>query len=264
MIVDAHLHWYPGQPEYCPEELVSSGVIDAAWVLSANAIIYGQASDEQVIELCRKYPDFYVPFGYLDFDEAPPERIDYLYEQGCVGLKAIWPGKAYDAPACFPYYERAEALAMPCVFHVGGSPYWGPDKVRIDPAKRELSKYMMPITIDAVAKTFPSLTIVMAHLGGGLHSYDMANYIAHGHPNVYLDLSASGEDAVKEALRRAGPRKILFGSDGKYGDAVEKAQFWQSFLRDYRDDEVSQLIMGGNAARIVDEARSRQKRKDQV
>jgi len=279
MIIDAHLHWYLNSPEYNPEDLVESSVIRGGWMLSANAIVRGQASDEQIIALCREYPDFFVPFGYLDLDESGPERVDWLCDQGCVGLKAIFPGKAYDDPACFPYYERAQARGMPIVFHVGGSPYYGPDKVTVDPAKRELSKYMMVITIDTVAKTFPDLTIVMAHMGAE-HDSALANYLTSGHPNVYMDLSATGEESVKKGIKSAGPEKILFGSDAPYGNAVTQAQSWLAFFhyhetheKAYRDlvgegwhgihglsDEPRRLVMGENAARIVAEANARQNR----
>ena len=263
MIIDSHLHWYPDDSDYCPEDLVNSGVVDGAWMLSANAIVYGQASDEDIIQLCAKYPDFFVPFGYLDFDEAGPERIDWLYEQGCIGLKAIWPGKAYDDPAYFRHYEKAEKLGMPILFHVGGSPYWGPEKVRIDPAKREWSKYMMPITLDGVAKTFPDLPIIMAHLGGGPHTYEMANYIAWGHDNIYLELSVSQPENVRESLRRLGAKKILFGTDGKYQDSIVRARFWEGFFTyavgTSGDTEACKLIMGENAARIIAEARAKRR-----
>ena len=269
MIIDSHLHWFPGNLDYlpgrdCPEHLVNSGVLDGAWMLSENVSIYGEATDEQIIELCAKYPDFFVAFGYLDFDEAPPARIDYLYEQGCIGLKAIWPGKPYDDPAHFPYYEKAEKLGMPCYFHVGGSPYWGPEKTRIDAATRQLSKHMMPITLDAVAKTFPNLPIIIAHMGGGPHGYDLAIYIAWGHGNVYLDLStAQGDlDKVREALRKVGAKKILFGSDGPHRDSIVRARFWEGFFKYVvGDEEACRLIMGENAARIIAEAKA--KRKDQ-
>lgn len=275
MIVDAHLHWQPDHPEDRFLDLVEQGVINAGWVLSCNGIIYEQGTDEQVIEVCKRYPDVLLPFGYLDVDEAGPERVDWLFEQGCVGLKAIWPGKAYDDPACFPYYERATELGMPILFHVGGSPYWGPGRVRIDPATRELSKYMMPITIDAVAKTFPELTIIMAHMGGGAHSVELAAYIAHGHPNVYMDLSAAPHDVVVRGFRTPGITKVLFGSDAtKYDSCFETVRIWDSFFKYYQarekecrvmlgdgqfkmygcSDEPRRLVMGGNAERLMAQA----------
>lgn len=279
MIIDAHLHWYPEHPDYNADVLLTSGLIDGAWILSVNTVVCGMANDEQVIELCHNYPDRLVPFGYLDLDEAPPERVDWLCDQGCVGLKAVFPGKAYDDPACFPYYERAQARGMPILFHVGGSPYHGADFVTIDPAKRELSKYMAVLTMDAVAKTFPDLTIIMAHMGAE-HDSKLAAYITRGHPNVYMDLSASREDTVKAAVKGVGPGKILFGTDGDVENAFSKARAWQAFFdyhetheKAYRElvgegwfrthgfsDEPRRLVMGENAARIVAEAKAKQGR----
>ena len=278
MTIDAHLHWIPGRPDNNPEDLINSGKIKSGWILSVHDLATGFAKDEEIIELCQKYPDFLIPFGYLDFDEASPERIDFLYKEGCIGLKAIWPEKAYDDPEHFPYYEKANNLGMPIVFHVGGAPYWPPERTRV-PGKRQYSKNMTAMTIDAVAKTFPELTIIMAHMGGG--DFDpWANQVAHGNPNVHMDLSAVDEETVKKAVKRVGAHKILFGSDGETLNGIAKAESWICFFKYYERSEKSmkellgegqfkmyqenidkprKLIMGENAERIIEKACAKRK-----
>lgn len=286
MIIDCHQHYCPperrrqaleqghtiiaGRYDSEPPDLVNSGVITGAWILSVNTTVYGLCTDEEMLALCRQYPDFFVPFGYLDFDEAGPERIDYLFKAGCVGLKAIFPGKAYDDPAFFPHYERAQHYGMPVLYHLGGSPYHGKEYTRLDPAKRELSKYMHVMTIDAVAKTFPALPLVLGHLGGLPCDFELALYITTGNPNVYLELSCNETqlENVKRAARQTNSQgqfggKLLFGTDSPWKEVVGKARFWEGFFtyvcpKPGGGPEVARRIMGENAARIIAEARAKQ------
>ncbi|GEM_PF-1416880 len=295
-VIDAHLHLYPGKEGFDPEALVNSSVVHGAWMLSANGIVQGQATDEDVVELGRRYPDFFVPFGYLDFDEAGPDRIDRLFDMGCVGLKAIFPGKAYDDPELLPWYERAAAHHMPILFHVGGASYWRPASatdpgvpmrsaggamMTIPCGPRGYIKNMDPLCIDAVAKTFPDLPLIMAHLGGTACFYDMARNVCHCNPNVYMDCSAAPKDEMLRGIRHgAGPEQILFGSDGSYPNSVRRAQekiacfrYLETHDREAREaygpglhekyrgtDAIRRMVMGTNAQRIVDQARARQAR----
>jgi hypothetical protein len=78
--------------------------------------------------------------------------------------------------------------------------------------------------------------------------YQLARY-----PNVYGDTSAVRRfDYIVEAIRRAGPRKLLFGSDGPWihpGAELHKIQL----LGLPKDQEA--LVLGGNALRLLRQAR---------
>ena len=69
------------------------------------------------------------------------------------------------------------------------------------------------------------------------------------HPNVFADTSGVRRfDYLVEAVRRAGPRKILFGSDGPWlhpGLELHKIRL----LGLPPADEA--LLLGGNAQRII-------------
>src|SRR5262249_56126087 len=69
------------------------------------------------------------------------------------------------------------------------------------------------------------------------------------HPNVYGDTSGVRRfDYIVQAVKRAGPHKIIFGSDGPWlhpGVEIEKIRL----LGLPRQEE--DLILGGNAARLL-------------
>lgn len=50
------------------------------------------------------------------------QEVNYYYEQGFKGLKAINPLVAYDDPSCYCIYARAEDFSMPILFHTGCGP----------------------------------------------------------------------------------------------------------------------------------------------
>ena len=275
-IVDAHQHLLIGkehEASYDPELLMNSGVVNQSWLLSANGFTGGHATDEEVLALCRRHPDAFLPFGYLDFRKGP-QRIEYLRGAGCVGLKAIWPEEPYDAKRYFPLYECAEALRMPILFHVGGAYYEPPCRPRTADSsvlspEQLYGRNMMPIHMDAIAKSFPKLVIIMAHLGGDAAHFQEAALVCNGHAGMkgrammYLDLSSElsyyGLPSLvkaKEVIDYVGPGRILYGSDAYYPYAVEVARFWLFFLQKVmrmREQDVAR-IMGGNADEIVREA----------
>lgn len=265
MIVDAHSHLiWPNEPDTDPDVLdpqllIDSAVIDKAWVLSTGHTIRHQFADqdEEILKLAKKFPGVVIPFAYLDFDKAP-ESIDRFHEGGFAGLKAIFPTKPYDDESFFPYYEKAEKHRMPILFHVGGAPYWDPRLLGV-PLERLASKNMLIQTLDLVAKVFPKLVIVCAHMGGS-HSYEFALYFAKGHPNVYLDIACSilrdEPDKMKEVLDRVPAEKILFGSDSRGDMPIKKALHWKYYFETRRRAEagVGEKVLGLNAERILTES----------
>jgi predicted TIM-barrel fold metal-dependent hydrolase len=88
-------------------------------------------------------------------------------------------------------------------------------------------RYRLPMLVDVVrrvgvvdmlASQYPDVNFIIPHLGG--FSDDWAVHMQlidqlQRYPNVYADTSGVRYwDALVAAVRRAGPHKILFGSDG--------------------------------------------------
>ncbi|MDY7010012.1 MAG: amidohydrolase family protein [Planctomycetota bacterium] len=275
-IVDTHLHNFTAREkadDWDPRTLLEGGVINKAWLLSLGGVLEGTATDDEVIALARQYPDLFVPFGYLDFRRGV-ERIDWLYEQGCIGLKAIWPAKPYDSKEYFPYYERAETLHMPILFHVGGG-YYFPTRGRKRSEsflnmelEHSFGRNMLPIHMDAIAKSFPDLVIIMAHMGGNVHYFEQAAWICYGNSGMwgrarmYMDISSDltymlpALVMIGNIMREIGPDCFLYGSDTSYSRAIEVARFWKFFFKNspcMKDDDIAK-IMGLNAEECINEA----------
>ncbi len=83
--VDAHNHLvYPdrdGRSSFVtdPQMFIDDGSIDQMWFLSVGDCIRHSFGDinEAVLDLARKFPDFAIPFAYLDFHKSPDIVDDF-------------------------------------------------------------------------------------------------------------------------------------------------------------------------------------------
>ena len=110
--------------------------------------------------------------------------------------------------------------------------------------------------IDMFAPEYPDVRFVIAHLGSFADDWrahervveQMARY-----PNVFGDTSGVRRfDYLLQAIRRAGTRKLIFGSDGPWlhpGLELQKIRL----LGLPREAEA--LVVGGNARRLLSAAR---------
>ncbi len=113
-----------------------------------------------------------------------------------------------------------------------------------------------PEVIDMLAPQYPDVNFIVAHLGSYTDDwrahqqvvYQMARY-----PNVYGDTSTVRRfDYIVEAIKRAGPRKLIFGSDGPWihpGVELHKVR-----LLGLRKDQEA-LVLGGNILRLMRQGR---------
>ncbi|OGV66517.1 MAG: hypothetical protein A2498_05090 [Lentisphaerae bacterium RIFOXYC12_FULL_60_16] len=182
--------------------------------------------NRDILACWKGEPGLVVPFAALDMQKSSdPAQVDALREQGFVGLKFIRPPVPYHDERFYPWYDRAQQLKMPCLFHLGivaRLPEWE--------GHRTDSNLMRPIHLDTIARSFPGLTLVGAHLGNPW--YEEAAMSCRWNPNLYFDLSGStlkrmrpeaiGEllwwggttyPAYRDRLGRSAWEKILFGSD---------------------------------------------------
>ena len=99
---------------------------------------------------------------------------------------------------------------------------------------------------------FPQLTTVLAHWGGGLPFYALMPEVAEALGNVYFDTAASPflyrDDIFKHVIEIAGPDKILFGTDYPL---IRQGRLLKSVRSLYLPEEVKDMILGGNAKRIL-------------
>ncbi len=105
-------------------------------------------------------------------------------DQGFTGLKLIGPSYPYGDERYFPLYEQAEALGMPAFFHTGWLMDVGGEVSR---RFRLAADAMRPYALDPIARAFPGLKIVGAHLG--LPHPAEALTLLERYANVYYDVT---------------------------------------------------------------------------
>lgn len=109
-----------------------------------------------------------------------------------------------------------------------------------------------PEVVDMFAPEYPDVNFIIAHLGSftdNWKAHQQVIYQLARYPNVYADTSGVRQfDYLVQAVKRAGPRKILFGSDGPWlhpGLELYKIRL----LGLPKEDE--DLILGGNALHLL-------------
>ena len=246
MIISTHSHLC-ADPEDL-DRLVNSGVFKQIWLLHtwyAHDDLkldepFRKAPLDELMDVCRTYPGFFIPFGDLDFNKTP-DYIDYLHEAGFIGLKAIAPEKCYDDYSYFPFYERAAKYRMPIVFHTGGLAV---SREYAGPGRSFGQNTMKPSMLGTIAHCFPELPLIGAHLGYPWME-ETTNII--NCKNIYFDMSEGNSEAIARWLLdnldrclsdgRPFTDKILFGVDSRIGrpeihdDVFSSADFWQKFFR---------------------------------
>lgn len=199
-------------------------------------------SNDIGLELVNNYPDRFDAFCYLN-PSLPMEfslaEIDRCITNGpMVGIK-LWISVVADDPRLDPIMVRAAELDVPMLHHA-----WYK-------ANGFVFNESTPVQIATLARRHPQVPIIMAHLAGvgwrGVR--DIADC-----PNVLVDTSGAQPqaDLVNYAVEQLGAERVVFGSDWPIrGFTAQRARVDGARLPDSERD----LILGGNMARILEQAR---------
>jgi hypothetical protein len=109
-----------------------------------------------------------------------------------------------------------------------------------------------PEVIDMFAPQYPDVNFIIPHLGSftdDWKAHQQVIYQIARYPNIYADTSAVRQfDYLVQAVRLAGARKLLFGSDGPWthpGLELHKIK-----LLGLPADQQA-LVLGGNVLRLL-------------
>ena len=170
---------------------------------------HGYFTNEDFLAIKGKYGEVMIGFAAANIVAVGgidgPNDVERYVEQGFAGLKFLDPSYPLDHDAYFPIYERAQSLRVPIFFHTG---YLAPD-YETDGKYGVNSNNMRPYRFDRIARAFPKLTIIGAHLGIP-HCHEALQMIA-SHPNVFADFSGgSGKKPhVRTVLSAMLPHPML-------------------------------------------------------
>ncbi len=179
-IIDCH-HHYTADPAYL-EKLVAKleGLDGMAFILTEPPDLPGAK------KLIDQHPNRFVGFGELSLDDPHAvDLVDKFHDAGFRGLGELeYPRKNFDDPSYWPIYERAEKYGMVILFHTGIVNRQHPE------IPSDVSSDRMRVTrLDLIARKFPKITVIGAHLGNP--DYAWAAEIARWNPNVLFDVSGS-------------------------------------------------------------------------
>jgi len=212
-----------------------------------------KASNEFVVECCKKYPDRLIPFG--NFNPMLYRSEQFLEREvkrlGLKGIKLHPPVQAFypSDPQVVVFARKAAELGLPILFHTG-------------PGSIGRDEYAEPKYIEDLATMVPEATIIMGHGGRPL-----SPWIVGKHKNLYIDTSFANIDLVlwerqslgllgyklidKNIIKMVGTEKILFASDTD----PELTSFYRrtiDYVKSFEvSDEEKAMILGGNAKKIL-------------
>jgi len=212
MIIDSHVHLSMSKNELGP-------ILDACDKLGVDKICL-LAPYKELISAYREAPDRVIPVAYQSMDREHSSLVHFLVDKGVRGLKFSRPRLPYNHEAYHGFYATAEEYGIPILFHTG---------IVSGRTSRSINDNMRPVLLDHVARTFPKLNMVMAHLGNPW--WDEAAMAVRHNRNLYFDLSGSSMKVRSAAYFRSilwwdqpdhpyqgdggkGPfDKLLFGTD---------------------------------------------------
>lgn len=251
-IIDFHTHTSFHRSHPTPEAV--SQVIASArncgiekMVVLGDVLRYGyKPSPDQIreinddtLESINWFPETLIGFCYLnplhdpEFMREETERC--IVQGGFRGIKleASTNGRDRCVDAIL---VRAEELDVPVLQHA-----W-------DSSRRGLRSFMTdPRDVPVMAKRFPRVKIIMAHLTGcGIKGI----LAVRPYPNVYPDTSGSQpfSGIVEYAVEKLGPERIIFGTDSILRDFPSQLGRVLGAGLSKKD---LQLILHDNAARLL-------------
>ena len=158
--------------------------------------------------------------GFMSIDPHDPNAIEELERcVGHLGLQGIKMSPVYQnfdpgSSIATVIHARAEKLGLPILTHAAMQ---GISKASLD--------WASPLSYDPVARQFPNLKIILAHMG--LPWFVDAMVMVRKHPNVYADISCGHLRPwwmyqALAAFHESGVLdKLLFGSDFPFGSQDE-------------------------------------------
>lgn len=243
MIIDAHCHAgtgdvMPGPPD--PAAPLHTYLRRASAAGITHTVLFAPLTAEyaranrQVARIVRADPRRLLGFAFVD-PVRDRGRIAAMVGEaadrwGFRGIKAHW----RDGRMTREIAEVARARRLPVLYDPGGE----------------------TAMVGTVASAYPDVAWIIPHLSSFADDWKAQTTFVDQLirlPNVFTDTSGVRYfDLLADAARRAGPHKILFGTDGPYlHPAVELAKVLALRL----DEPGRRLVLGGNLRRLVREAR---------
>ncbi|MBM3757517.1 MAG: hypothetical protein FJW38_26480 [Acidobacteria bacterium] len=179
-LIDAHVH-FNGDPAFLDAFAKKLEAVDG------RALLIAAQKDIPVVKAyTAKHPGRFYGIGQMSLDH--PDAIKLVDEFAAAGFRGIGeltgPEASFDDKRYWPIYERAEKHGMIALFHTGIV-----NRRNFAEPMNVSSDRMRVMTLDLIARRFPKLFLIGAHLGNP--DYTWAAEIGRWNPNLVFDVSGS-------------------------------------------------------------------------
>jgi predicted TIM-barrel fold metal-dependent hydrolase len=242
MIVDCHCHAGRGNAITGPWDAAPLGryLQRAARAGIGRTVLFAtfhsdyKEANRQIAQIVASRPDRFLGFAFVH-PVRDAGRIGELIRvaverYGFCGIKV----HRHDAEITREVCETARRFRLPVLYDVMGE----------------------VAVVELLAGDYPDVPFVIPHLGSFADDWRaqlaLVDHLVR-HPNVYADTSGVRRfDLLEDAARRAGPGKLLFGSDGPWlHPGVELAKVRALGLA----PAAERMVLGGNLLRLTAPAR---------
>jgi predicted TIM-barrel fold metal-dependent hydrolase len=234
MVIDPHTILtppdVPNELPGSPEALIAA--MDRAGVDLGGAYCRDHSYTAQAVE---KYPDRIFGMAFiLPSDEGSLEKLEHA-------LKVLkFKGTKLNMPSSLA------ALRSNSVMDQVYSLLIDYDAVLLAHSAEGDHTFSLPYQFEQVARAFPRLKIIMAHIGVP-DDFEEAIKVATWNDNVYLSSHAAPSSVVRMAVERAGAHKVMLGADWPHEDFEVEVKKIEMAVP---NDADRRLVLGENAQRI--------------
>lgn len=239
LIIDCHCHYGPGDGLVGPWDTRADITRFMRWsqeagiqrtnVFPAFHSDYAWANTI-VARLVNKYPERFSGFAFVHAQRDAGKVFDMVkravQEFNFCGIKA----HRHDARVTREVCEAAKAFNLPVLYDVMG----------------EVSD------VELLATEYPGVNFIIPHLGSFADDWKAQILflpMLERHPNVFTDTSGVRRfDLLETAVRRAGAKKILFGTDGPW--LHPKVELEKIFALKLLPQD-KRLVLAGNFLRLT-------------
>jgi predicted TIM-barrel fold metal-dependent hydrolase len=206
-------------------------------------------TNDYIIDAVSRYPERLVGFGAVqpNSPKAAVAEIERCARAGLKGVGEMRPDVQLfdlgDEMVMAPLAEVLQEHRLPLLLHSSepiGHEYPGKGLV-------------FPDILYPFITSFPALTVVCAHWGGGLPFYALMPEVKEALSNVYFDSAASPflytPEVYRQVIQLAGADKVLFGSDYPL---LAPSRLLKEIEGLGLDEESKSLLLAGNALRLLD------------
>jgi predicted TIM-barrel fold metal-dependent hydrolase len=196
------------------------------------------------------------------------DTLESFLDKGFRAVKLFPPAGFFpDEERFYPLYEIVERRGVPVLVHTGqtniklvsGNPKEINPREYRGTRKATDSRFAHPMNIDHLARMFPGIPFVLAHMG--YPHFPEAWSVAHANPNVHLDISGSGPwtDGIPLVYNALGGQnyipidftRVVWGSDNCLPQAEHIARMTAYMRQIGAGSAQRKLIFGENARKLL-------------